>query len=309
MGIDLDYAKEFFENNKSKTDKREGSDRRWYSFPADSKHNGKDLEVILRFLPPMEGQKLPGKLVGTHWNIPELNKIICFKSYDLDCPMCNMLKMYKGRLELGDWLSNVKAYFNVLILSDPTYEERCKRKLEPNKVDVLNSPEYTLFWLLEQVLKPRVGDITDPVKGIDVSFQRESKGGKFKRSTFPDRTPIADSEEGIRGILAARTDLEKIWTRPDDTYFQNMKKAVALVKEVIENKIMVLSSGTGSSSSKPAPKEIKEAAGTVNESKSSNKPAGAPACFGDPKVFNLSSQDCIKCVYDFHCQEDLRRNK
>jgi hypothetical protein len=38
-------------------------------------------------------------------------------------------------------------------------------------------------------------------------------------------------------------------------------------------------------------------------------PPGAPACFSDPNVFNRSSNKCMVCNYDYHCEKAIQSAK
>ncbi|MFZ9095671.1 MAG: hypothetical protein ACO22O_13095, partial [bacterium] len=68
-------------------------------------------ECLLRILPGWEGAKLPGKHIWTHWgvNCGEKNRTYCMKTWKRDCPVCNLLEEYDGRLELAEWAARATA--------------------------------------------------------------------------------------------------------------------------------------------------------------------------------------------------------
>ncbi len=76
-------------------------------------------KVIIRFLPPWEGSKIPGKVVFKHWI--NNSSVYCYKTYGLECQVCNTLSSYKGKLdekELEPYKSAASSNFNVLVLDD-----------------------------------------------------------------------------------------------------------------------------------------------------------------------------------------------
>jgi len=329
MALDLDAIRKELE--KRKEDKKDfgkgDSDRPdilFYSLPSGTE------KVLLRFAPPLAHERIPGRVVYTHWGVgPDNAKINCYRTYGLDCPYCEMLREYESQVDVKEFAPSGKAYFNVWILSDPTYENRYGRKLDPKQVHVLGAGEYNYEWLLDNLLNPEVGDITDPLKGANVTFERERKDGKFKRTVSRGSTPISSNTEEVTQMLEKLHDLGKVWRSPDDTYHAKMKDAVAYTRDILENKILTLSTNreeppksgnntppksspppasTPSSAPSAPPAAQANAASSLNTKAAANKPVGAPDCFGVKEMLKNEEHyknKCQICPFEYNCASQV----
>lgn len=319
MAVNQDTIREFLNKQKSENKKNNqgGGDFFYYDLPK-----GID-KVKLLFLPPFGDEPMPGRLTKQHWSIPaspNTPKVLyCFSMYNADCPMCEMLSQYEGRLDLDDWVGKFNTKLNVLVLSDPTYTTRYNRQLDPKQPHLLNANgSYTLEWLCENLINPEVGDITNPDKAYPFIFEREKVEGKFKRQISLHPIAVGDTPEERTQILSKMYDFKKIYKSPDDVYLQKMKDAVIKVRDVIENKILTLA--TTGEGNRAAVNDNNPAATTTVPTTSTQTttpsqpaevkgPPGAPKCFGDAGVFDDKTEKCRICAYDFHCRTVIESRK
>ena len=106
---------------------------------------------------------------------------------------------------------------------------------EPNlPKEIAFSGEFNYKWLLKTIEKS--GDITNPLQGHDVIFERSTAGGKFERGFDLNKTPIAATEAEINAIASAAYDFEESFRPPDEKYFKKMETCVAAVRKCIEER-------------------------------------------------------------------------
>ena len=280
--IDLTQAKQMLEkrDERRKEEGKEG-DLKWYSLPEDG-------TVKTRILPPVGEMKLPGILIYKHYNIPNSENITCFKTWDLECPICKMLEDYDGRLDISDWKNVGRSFMNVLVLTD--------KKYDPTIPHILGGSDYNFYWLLENVLNPEVGDITDPKTGSTVEFKRKTHKGAFERIVARLQTPIADSTEKIDAILKMCSDLSKIWRTPDDEYYKMAIQSATNLKQLIESRLLSLGDNGNVG---------QDTTGKKTETKAADKPKGAPDCFGT-KEHDPNAKKCMICPQEFFCAEKTK---
>jgi len=246
--IDFNVAAALLEQKKKeKSDGGGGGgvDKRWARMPDTG-------ELKVRFLPPYEGDPVPGMVIHKHYNLPKHDKIpgniTCFKTWGLDCPICSVIEEYKDRTNLDDF-SGTSAYFNVLVLESKEHN--------PALPYILQTSGYTYEWLLQQVLNSEVGDITDVEDGANVTFVRKKKKGAFERIISRRSSPIADSTEKIDNILGEMYDMKKIWRNPDDNYFNIAEELAKKLREIIEDRLIRL--GSNAAGTDKAVREVQEA--------------------------------------------------
>lgn len=282
--MDLEHIKKMLSNRET-TSSTTKEDFKWYSLPKGVE------EVKLRFLPVWEGGKAPGVITKTHWNLPlEDNRAICLKTFNLDCPICDALAKYEGKLEIKDWVANGRAYFNVLVFSDKANASA----VNTNEAQILGTSEHTLYWLFERLLDPEVGDITDLEKGHNVTVKRKTVGGAFERQISLKPTPVADSPEKIEEVKKSIYNLSKIWKAPDDNTLNKIKETASQLILALDRKVSEINKVK-------TPENLVETPTILNRS----APAGAPECFGDASTYGEDSPTCIACPYDFQCKEKI----
>jgi len=297
MSIDLEAAKAMLENRIKPSNTE---DIRWASFPNEGSFK-------FRILPPIKSESVPGKVIYSHWGLSDdegnLNRrVTCLKTYKMDCPICEMLEKYQERLDISDWSASGRSYFNALIYNEKDYDSSLPY--------VLGSSDYTFYWLLEKIIDPEIGDITDPANGHNITFKRKVFKGAFERTISLKPTPIADSEDEIKEILDKCYDLSKIWKNPDDEFIKFVTDTANKTETAIKDRILVLGNKSDSppndNSEKTEEKEKQTESNSTSESsnikntKVENAPKGAPECFGIDWDSDL--QKCQVCPHEFLCQ-------
>lgn len=295
MAVDLAAARKLLEKRDGEKHSEGGgnsnNDLLWYNIP-------KDGECKFRVAPPYEGAGIPGKLVYKHYNIPEKDNCTCMKTWDEPCEICDTLKKYEHEADIiADYTYGVRSAVNVEVISDPR-NTSTHIEFPPDKWHILMSGDYTLIWLIEKILDPDAGDVTDPKDGHDVIFKRKKFNGQIDRSIALRPRPIAATNEVIQDKLNNIPNLDKIWRTPDD----NFRKYVAECAILVENAIK-LSLNT----------EKNPVTASINPNLPESVPMGAtastlpippknnhPDCWGK---HNESDDKCIICPQESQCQE------
>lgn len=311
---DLAELKRRLAAKESKGSNNSDNDLKWYKFPSGTER------VVVRYLPSLTG--VPGKIVKKHHNLPEIKDILCFRTHDMDCPLCELLHQYSDKMDVSDWVANSRSYMNALILEDPT-----QKNIDPKTPHIVGQGEGNLYWVFSKITDPDIGDICDPFTGFNVAYHRTEFNGKFERTVLPKARPIANTKEEVESILGKISDLDKIWRRPDDVFLKKIQDVTEKLKVVIDQRLVTLSSqpdaGQKESQSAmnqnlnntPAPSTT-SASPAPSAAPKSNKPANSPDCFADAKVFykneatgedDHSKQKCVSCPFDFHCGESIKK--
>jgi len=319
----IDQYKSKKSGQGSKSGNRSGKDNiNWFSIP-----NEAETEVILRFLPAIPGQDLPGKIVKTHFGLPDVEG----KTWNIDSlvdyigdkdPVERVLNKYRDLLNTEDYEFAEKVCFNVLVKSvkiKGKVVEKDKNGVpyDPSVVRVMTSyGQHNYFWVLERIVDPEMGDVTDPKTGYWFKFKREQKDKKLSRDVIPYHakdfkaefgTAIADSEEGIEKLLGEMVDFNKIWTKPSDEYVKKARDVAHKLDLYLEKRLAELDAHAEANDSTPVEKDrAAEMAPKGEEAETAEKltpkkakkideeepvaakptpkksaPAGAPECFGD----------------------------
>lgn len=229
--IDIKAAQEMLnKKKKEKTDSGKGGfgDRRWFKLP--------DMgEVKLRFLPPIEGDPVPGMIVYKHYNLPDheglKGNITCFKTWNAECPICKVIEEFQDNFKdkLSDFYG-ASSYFNVLVLDQAGFD--------PTLAYILQSSDYTYEWVLSQVVNAEVGDITHVLDGANVTFRRKKKKGAFDRIISRRSSAIANTDDEIDDILDSMYDLKKIWRSPDDNYLNIAEDLAEELTGIIKERLL-----------------------------------------------------------------------
>ena len=164
MGINLEKLRTMKENLGKK-----GKNEYWK--PEDGKN-------VIRVLPAVEGDEFY-KEVYTHYNVGADEKaVICAKTEERDCPICAELeKLKKGSKsdkELADSMRCKKAYYIQIITPD-----------DPDTPKLYPAPQTVFKAILDIILDPDYGDITDIEEGREITIERTGKGMKTKYSILP----------------------------------------------------------------------------------------------------------------------------
>lgn len=163
MGINISKLKTLKENM--------GKGKSEYWKPEDGKN-------VVRVLPAVEGDEFY-KEVYTHYNVGADEKsVICGKTEERDCPICKEIeKLKKGSKtdkELADSMRCKKAYYIQVITPD-----------DPDTPKLYPAPQTVFKNILDIILDPDYGDITDIEEGREITIERTGKGLKTKYTVLP----------------------------------------------------------------------------------------------------------------------------
>jgi len=196
MGININKLKAMKEN-LGKTGKNE------YWKPEDGKN-------VIRVLPAVEGDEFY-KEVYTHYHVGADEKsVICAKTEERDCPICKELeKLKKGSKtdkELADSMRSKKAYYLQIITPD-----------EPDVPKLYPAPQTVFKGLLDIILDPDYGDITDIEEGREITIERTGKGLSTKYSILPKpKVSSLDNWEELKETMVNFADWEYAKCKTDE---------------------------------------------------------------------------------------------
>ena len=257
--------------------------------------NASGAQMKIRFLPPLENERVPGMDVFKHFIPGKQYDAIhgnptCLKTNGLECPICQVLNEYRDRFKGSKWFADFSGrsfYTNVIIRNSDEYPK--------DVVHLLRTPPYTGVWLLECLCNPELGDITDVLTGADVTLKREKKDGKITRTISLKSTPLHEDKKIVESILNSLYDCKKIWREPDENYLKAMEAIALDLREIIENRIIGLQ--------KEAGKDVR--VHEVYEAKEARKSSRnyRPDCYGE---FDEVSRECRRCENSEDCERRSR---
>jgi len=326
MPIDPEEARRYQEGRKQQKEQAQEGRASFISLPREG-------HAKIRHLPHWEDpNQVPGRIVWQHWNIPEMTKCMCFKTWKMDCRGCLAIAKFTGLIKTEDWEAKGRSYTNALILEN-TENPSSVSISTPRILGINGYVEFDLDWLVGLALNPDFGDVTDPFVGRDLIYRRKKRDGAWEKQVIPRIRPIADSPEHIREILAKMANLDLIFPKePRDEDFQNIVKASNLLNQALEAKLNLLmkkgptyppaqpitppaqpatASTTGTSvvsgvAPTPPPAQPVAAPSTPPSAVLVQK-KGYPVCFGVVTEFSEANKKCIVCSKSFECEEAVKK--
>jgi hypothetical protein len=272
---------------------REGDKGRYRISSSESNLNWASLpeegSVTVRIIPKGYGEKRIGLLIFKHYNIPEINSVPCFSSYNMDCPVCNVVLQYQNMIDIKNWVKIGRTYFNVLFRDSKEFDSKIPY--------ILRCSDYNFFWMLEKLMDPQFGNIVDINNGHDILFKRKTRKGPLDRTIVLKSSPLLeDPEEGAK-ILEACTDLTTIWRAPDEKYQKLVTDTAITLERTIKERLQALKGGVLTSPSSAVENVITTS--NAMPGRLFMKPAHAPECFG--MSYKESAEKCIICTWGFSC--------
>lgn len=235
--------------------------------------------VVIRFLPPWSKEGNFAKIVMYHYSIPNQKNILCYRSHDLECKICNFLAENAHKMDLNAFASVTRVFMNALIISDPT---------QPNlkRLPYIFSGAYSDFKFIYQILTQEkdAKDFFHPINGHNITYKREKYSGKFIRTTSIRPTPIADTEEEIKEILANIYNLDDIWRKPDEKYDEKVNIALMELEKYVKAHVELFAD------------KIQDSQSTPDTIINTNN---RPMCFKN----HNNSEKCSICPFEFECME------
>ena len=170
----------------------------------------KGEKQIVRFLPAADGD--PFKEYHFHWNVGSENRIFCLKkNLGKECPICTFASSlwsdYEKNQDPDDRemaisLFSKERYYSIVMLRDET---------DP-KPYIYDYTQKVYKQLLDAVIDPDYGDITDPETGFDVTVNYyQPEGSKYPTTELRPRRnpqPIFEDSEKTATFLEELPDIE-----------------------------------------------------------------------------------------------------
>jgi hypothetical protein len=312
-----------------------------------AKRSGGDFEFYewimgdndLRLGPPYNSKGLLFLPVITHFELPPDKQVYrCLSTWNLEsCSFCRVIEELFEEIpdiDLGRQLGSLNHYGNIIDRNGDSVWQPCR--FTPK---IYN-------WVMTQIDNPKIGDITDPDDGFDLTIKKAKKRGK-KGGTFieytpgliPNKIPLDDDGDYIDTLLENLPNLENVFPEPPDEELKEMEGAAKRMKAYYLKKYDVgnySSSSSGSrerryqSSSQNKVEEEKNESKRRYGSKSSEKSNkttkkentrvsendDCPSCLASIEkpcknnigLFGYSEEceDCLLCPHDMECEDAIK---
>jgi len=200
MGINLDKMK----LKKAALENKGGDGKRWFWKPQDG-------DQIIRIVPDADGD--PFREFWFHYNLGENFGFLCpKKNFGEDCKVDDLVrKLYNDGSEdskkKAKDLNAKQRFFSPVIV----------RGEEEKGVRVWGYSRTVYEALLNVVLDPDYGDITDPVTGLDIKITYGKKTGEIYPTTVvsPRRksTPLTEDKDLTKEIVETEVDFTTLFQR------------------------------------------------------------------------------------------------
>lgn len=180
-------------------------------------------EDVIRLLPADDGDPFVQKWM--HYNVGKESFECPQKMYGEDCPVCGFVSKLWDEYNETQEDETRKAANN--LKAKPRYYSLVMNREDEGKVMVWSYSKTVCQELVNIVLNPDYGDITDPQTGNDMRIS-SSKKAKALYATVdmqprPVKTPLLSSQEAIDDMMATAPDVHAITTRKS---FDEIKEAL-----------------------------------------------------------------------------------
>jgi len=211
MGINLDKMKEKLNELESK-----GSGLNFYK-PTEGQQD------MIRLLPADDGDPFVQKWM--HYNVGKESFECPHKMYGEDCPVCGFVSKLWDEYNQTQDDETRKAANN--LKAKPRYYSLVMDREDEGRVMVWSYSKTVCQELVNIVLNPDYGDITDPQTGNDMRIS-SSKKAKAIYATVdlqprPIKTALLESQDAIDDMMATAPDVHSITTRKS---FDEIKDAL-----------------------------------------------------------------------------------
>ena len=235
--MDLDRARALLAKSKQQQANQYGNRMEYWKVP------NQPCKATVRFLPEINNEGL-GKLVYTHFKVPhpEHGVIKCLRTWDMDCPYCQVIEEFQNVVDVEKYEYNTQSAHHILLedfeIMDGTGMYVRQVVENPNSPRMLQQSGYSMYdWLIEQILSPAVGDITDIQNGVPVVITRTKKNQKVEKSVGRFSKPLADSPEAINKIINEMTPYSETLRVPDDEYMQRVQTCCVSLRTALQMKV------------------------------------------------------------------------
>ena len=203
---------------------------------GDNKNNfwkPQDGDTTIRVVPTNDGD--PFKEYWFHYNVGKNNGFLCPKrNHGDDCPVCNFVKSLYNEgdaesIKMAKSLSARQRFFSPVVV----------RGQEKDGVMVWGFGRNAYSELLNLVLNPDYGDITDKDEGTDlVITYGKAPGMTFPQTTITPRrksSPLAETKKETKEFLDSIPDFDGLFERKSAQDVQSMLDEYLLSEEDAED--------------------------------------------------------------------------
>ena len=222
MGIDMKKMREKLTTLQSNSERR--SDKFW---------RPEDGETTIRILPPPDGD--PFKDFWFHYNVGKNPGFLSpKKNFGEDDPLDSFIRqLYKegseDSVKMAKNLSARQRFFAPVVV----------RGEEDKGVRLWGFGKMAYRELLNLVLNPEYGDITDVNEGVDLVINYgKPAGAQFPQTTITPRrrnSPLAEKEEDVQSLLEQVPDYNTVFERKTPEQVQSMLDEFLLGEEDAED--------------------------------------------------------------------------
>ena len=220
---------------------------------------------------------------------------VCLKAEGKDsCPICDVVKeLYTTNdKENAAWAKEISArprvYWNIVDLDE--YHEAKKNKKEPKGVQIMATGPDVLHQFLGYCVNPKFGDLTDPLKGRNITLIFTK--GEDSKTGFNDYVVQPDPD---------RTELEDIH------WLEHLADLQAIVKPIEPEKMTAMVNGEEVADEKPVDSSGSEVKSEPEKPAEKEKAKAEPkSCMGK---YSSDDDDCIACADKDPCQEQRKQAK
>ena len=222
MGIDMKKMREKLTTLQSNSERR--SDKFW---------RPEDGETTIRILPPPDGD--PFKEFWFHYNVGKNPGFLSpKKNFGEDDPLDSFIRqLYKegseDSVKMAKNLSARQRFFAPVVV----------RGEEDKGVRLWGFGKMAYRELLNLVLNPEYGDITDVNEGVDLVINYgKPAGAQFPQTTITPRrrnSPLAEKEEDVQSLLEQVPDYNTVFERKTPEQVQSMLDEFLLGEEDAED--------------------------------------------------------------------------
>lgn len=284
-------------------------------------HKWDEGATTIRIFPSWAAHGRWMKMVLTHFSLPPNNSIATSlftwpDEFD-SCPIYSAIEEIESTT--GADLGKQKA-------TEYWYGQGVIRGHEDLGVVMFRFTVRMKNWLINQCKHPKIGDITDPERGFDVTVEKKQKKGKggtftsYELGIVPERCPISEDPEQMKLWEEQMYDIDKIYSPPNDEKHGELRSLADGLfghymrrrhenkkKESSDDYVPEDSGQTAKPEVESKPDKPKSDLGTMKHDK-------VPACFAglpDPEKhsgggigYDTNLEKCLVCPHDMKCERE-----
>ena len=224
MGINLDKMREKLSSLRGDGN---SSDTFW---------RPEDGDQDIRIVPTSDGD--PFKEMWFHYNVEKGGFLCPKRNYGDECPVCEFAsQLWRDGVDNND--DGSKKVAKSLFVRPRFFSPVMVRGEEDKGVRLWGFGKTAYKELLNLVLNPEYGDITDTNEGTDLTINYgKPPGAQFPQTTITPRrkpSPLADTEEKITEALNQIPDFDSVFERKTPQQVQTMLDEFLLSEDDAED--------------------------------------------------------------------------